>query len=149
MLLGTSWRISWEHDENTLRTRGGNSLNLTPKRKKLGPSRVHPERFHWLHQTSIFKTICHHFWVGLMAGHKMWEKCPIQLPYSLDEVPPKFFFFLATNPSLKKKWNLEAPPKCKVLFWSTEFPLLAQLYRWKEDNVCQSIRDKSEVASRT
>jgi hypothetical protein len=29
-----------------------------------------------------------------MAGHKMWEKCPIQLPYSLDEVPPKFFLFL-------------------------------------------------------
>jgi hypothetical protein len=52
----------------------------------------------------------------------MWEKCPIELPYSLDEVPPKFvFFFLGqqTNligPSLKKKRNLAAPQNVGFYF---------------------------------
>jgi hypothetical protein len=26
---------------------------------------VHTEPSHWLHEISIFKTICHHFWPGL------------------------------------------------------------------------------------
>ncbi len=42
------------------------------------------------------------------------------------------------------------PPQNRTIYfeeWSS-FPL-AQLYRWNEDNICQSIWDKSEVLWRT
>ncbi len=64
-----------------------------------------------------------------MAGHKMWEKCLIQLPYSLDEVPPKFSFSIlffsfsflyksSGNEPIthKKKKNLEAPQNERFYF---------------------------------
>jgi hypothetical protein len=41
---------------------------LSPQRKKANPSSVHAELSHWLHETFLFKKVCHHFWPGLMAG---------------------------------------------------------------------------------
>jgi len=33
---------------------------------------VHAECSHWLQEISISKTVCHHFWPGLMAGAEFW-----------------------------------------------------------------------------
>ncbi len=33
---------------------------------------MHAEPSHWLHEISISKTVCHHFWPGLMAGAEIW-----------------------------------------------------------------------------
>ncbi len=72
-LLGTSW----EHDENTLGTRKKNKKKSLPFTshcpeflKKLDLSCVHAESSHWLHETFISKTICHHFQYG---GHQLWD----------------------------------------------------------------------------
>jgi hypothetical protein len=77
------------------------------------------------------------------------------LSFSLDEVPPNFnfFYFLQqthlTAPSLKNNETMEASQNRTFYFevWSS-FPF-AHLYRWKEDNICQSIGGKSEVLWRT
>ncbi len=42
------------------------------KEKNQGPPWVHAESSHWLHEISIFKTVRHHFWAGLMAGSVIW-----------------------------------------------------------------------------
>jgi hypothetical protein len=48
-------------------------MRTTPK-KPPHPSWVHAETSHWLHEAFIFKTVCHHFWPGLMAGtQKLWD----------------------------------------------------------------------------
>jgi len=72
-----------EHHENTLGTQweqGRNTKNNcphpTPKRKKQGPGCVHVE-----HKTFISKTVCHHFWRGLLvgaqiSGHNIVSKYP-------------------------------------------------------------------------
>jgi hypothetical protein len=59
-MLGTHW----EQGRNTK----NNSLHPTPKRKKQGPWWVHVEHSHWLHKSFISKTVCNHFWRGLLAG---------------------------------------------------------------------------------
>ncbi len=64
-----------------------------------------------------------------------------------------FFYFSQqthlTVPSLKSNEAMEASQNRTFCFevWSS-FPL-AHLYRWKEDNICQSIGSKSEVLWRT
>ncbi len=72
MLLGTSQETTWELEElhgNTLGTRGEkNLLTLLVERKKLDPSWVYVKSSGWLHETFISKTVCHHFWIGLVAG---------------------------------------------------------------------------------
>lgn len=47
--------------------REGKKTPSTPPPKKLGPSWVHLGAFYRLHETFNFKTICHHFLLGLMA----------------------------------------------------------------------------------
>jgi hypothetical protein len=42
------------------------------KEKTKSPPWVHAEPSHWLHEISIFKTVRHHFWAGLMAGSVNW-----------------------------------------------------------------------------
>jgi hypothetical protein len=42
------------------------------QRKKQGPSQVHVEPSHWLHEIFIFETVSHHFWPGLMAVAEIW-----------------------------------------------------------------------------
>jgi hypothetical protein len=32
----------------------------------------HAEPSHWLHEISISKTVCHHFWPGLRSGAEIW-----------------------------------------------------------------------------
>jgi hypothetical protein len=66
VLLGTSWGTIWELGapfENLMGTwkRIKNSSPNIPERKKLDPSRGHAEPYHWLHETFISKTVCHHF----------------------------------------------------------------------------------------
>jgi hypothetical protein len=41
--------------------------NPRPKRKKLGPSLMHVEPFNGCIATLVSKTVCHHFWPGLIA----------------------------------------------------------------------------------
>jgi len=57
---------------DTLGIRGKNKKKSQPcplkKKKHLDPSRGQAEPSHWLHATFISKTVCHHFWPGLMAG---------------------------------------------------------------------------------
>jgi hypothetical protein len=35
-----------------------------PESQNQGPSGVHAEPSHWLHEISISKTVCHHFALG-------------------------------------------------------------------------------------
>ncbi len=50
-----------------------------------------------------------------------------------------------TGPSLKIKETMEALQNRRFYLEVRSSPPLAQLYRWKKDNICQSIWDKSEV----
>ncbi len=117
-LHGNMMRTHWENIGN----KGKKLPQPHPQKEKIWPIKSASRAFPLAASNFYFKTICHHFWLGLMARHKMWEKCPIELPYSLDEVPPKFvFFFLGqqTNligPSLKKKRNLAAPQNVGFYF---------------------------------
>jgi hypothetical protein len=43
-----------------------NSPHPTPKRKNKCLLNLH-----WLHEISISKTVCHHFWPGLMGGPEL------------------------------------------------------------------------------
>jgi hypothetical protein len=72
-------RTLWEHDEKMLGRhweQGGKIKNpspLTPsKRKRQGPSWVQTEPSHWLPESFISKTVCHHFCAGLMVGAEIW-----------------------------------------------------------------------------
>jgi hypothetical protein len=80
VLLRTSWgitwepfgnliRTSWEHDENTLRTPKTKKYiaHSPPKEKIITFSWVHAKPFHWTHEALIFKIVCHHFFLKLMA----------------------------------------------------------------------------------
>jgi hypothetical protein len=65
----------WEHDGNTLGTKGKSKKNPSPlplKRKNLDRSQVHAEPPHWLHEISLSKTVAHHFSPTLMAGAEFW-----------------------------------------------------------------------------
>jgi hypothetical protein len=55
-----------------------------------------------------------------------------------------FCFFNLIGLSLKKMETIEAPQNRSYFFNIEVFPL-AILYRWKDDNVCQSIWDKREM----
>jgi hypothetical protein len=37
------------------------------KENKAKPLGVHAEPSHWLHEISISKTVCHHFWPGIIS----------------------------------------------------------------------------------
>jgi hypothetical protein len=73
------------------------------------------------------------------------------LSYSLDKVPSQvfffFFFFLqwAKMAHHSEKWNMEAPQNGRFYFQVQSSSPLAHLYRWKEVNICKSIRGKSDV----
>jgi len=45
----------------------------------------------------------------------------------------------------QKKLKLGKPPKIIVFMWGGNSSPLPNLYRWKEDNICQNIWGKSEV----
>jgi hypothetical protein len=69
--------------------------------------------------------------------------------------PPSSIFFLFCNEPIwlthhsKKTETLKTPQNKSLYFEVYSSSPLAQLYRWKEDNNCQSIWDKSEVLWRT
>jgi hypothetical protein len=71
--LGNTMRTCWEH----IGTRK-QKQKITPRtwphpqKEKQGPSWVHAQPSHWLQEISISKTVCHHFWPGLMAGAEIW-----------------------------------------------------------------------------
>ncbi len=53
------WEHPWEPD--------GNMLGTKKKRKEFEALWVHAEASHWLHEIYISKTVCHHFWPGLVS----------------------------------------------------------------------------------
>jgi hypothetical protein len=53
------------------------------------------------------------------------------------------------GPSLKETVTIDALQNRRFYYKVYSFWPLAQLYRWKEDNICQSIWDKSGVLWRT
>ncbi len=53
------------------------------------------------------------------------------------------------TPSLKNNESMDAMQNRRCYCGMQSFPPWAQLYRGKEDNICQSIWDKSEVLLRT
>ncbi len=55
MLLGTPLGTCWEQRKNE-------------KRKEIKALWVHAEPSHWLHEISISKTVCQHFWPALIAA---------------------------------------------------------------------------------
>jgi len=73
-------------------------------------------------------------------------------------VPPKFILFIylfsATSQFdwhiTKKNETIEAPQHRRLHFEiQSSSPLAHHIHRWKDDNICQSIWDKSEVLWRT
>jgi hypothetical protein len=65
------WRTHWEPKEHIGNLMGthweleGNKGKMK-KRKRIKALSVHAEPSHWLHEISISKTVCHHFWSGLV-----------------------------------------------------------------------------------
>jgi hypothetical protein len=55
------------------------------KRKKLDPSQVQAEHFHWVHETFISKIVCHHFGRdnGMCKPGDMFPINPHSIPYPL------------------------------------------------------------------
>jgi hypothetical protein len=60
----------------------------SPKRKDQGPSWVHAEPSHWLHEIFISKTVRHYFWLRLMAGSGIWGLCLYVLFVTLRSPKP-------------------------------------------------------------
>ncbi len=59
-LQGNMMKTCWEHIGNKKKTKN-NSSHPTPKMKKQGPSCMHVEPSHWLHEISLSKIVGHHF----------------------------------------------------------------------------------------
>jgi hypothetical protein len=97
-LMGT-W---WKHVKNTLGTwkTSKRTPSPPPKRKKQGPSWVHAKLSHWLHDTFISKTICHHFWHVLMAGaHTVGLWCDLAKVF----LTSRFSYLVFSNPTANIK----------------------------------------------
>jgi hypothetical protein len=56
----------WELEGNKGKMKKIPSPAPQHKRKKIKALSVHAEPSHWLHEISISKTVCHHFWSGLI-----------------------------------------------------------------------------------
>jgi hypothetical protein len=73
VLLGTTWELEvpfGEHIGSMMGTKEENKKFLPPsfpKKKKTGLLMSPCRAFHWLHGTFMSKTLCHHFWPGLMT----------------------------------------------------------------------------------
>jgi hypothetical protein len=72
---GIKGRSYWEHPWGTHWELEGNKGKMKKKpspthpklkRKNIKALRVHAEPSHWLHEIFISKTVCHHFWPGLI-----------------------------------------------------------------------------------
>ncbi len=63
------FRMHWEQGRKTKTYLPRTS---PPKGKNRGNRRLHVDVSYWLHETFIFKTVCHHFWPGLMAWAEFW-----------------------------------------------------------------------------
>jgi hypothetical protein len=76
------WGHLWEPHGNMMGThweqgKKNPKISLPPphlKRKKLDPSWLHAEPSHWVHETSMSRSVCHRFWPTLMGGARMvWD----------------------------------------------------------------------------
>jgi hypothetical protein len=73
VLLGTTWELEVpfrEHIGSMMGIKEENKKFLPPsfpKKKKAGLLMSPCRAFHWLHGTFMSKTLCHHFWPGLMT----------------------------------------------------------------------------------
>jgi hypothetical protein len=94
VLLGTYWGNNlgtWEPNENMKGTHREQGIKQKPpspppsKRKKLDPSQVQAEHFHWVHETFISKIVCHHFGRdnGMCKPGDMFPINPHSIPYPL------------------------------------------------------------------
>jgi hypothetical protein len=73
-LKGTCWE-QMKNEENPTPTPQHPKL----KRKKIKALSVHAEPSHWLHEIFISKTVCHHFWPGVLIKLKncsTWTQRP-------------------------------------------------------------------------
>ncbi len=72
--LGNLKETWWEHIKNKegKKRKKEKVPPPHPQKEKQGPSWMHAEPSHWLHEISISKTIYHHFWTGLRAGAEIW-----------------------------------------------------------------------------
>ncbi len=106
MLLGISQGTTWELEElhgNSMGThweRGGKKILLTllPKTKKLDPSWVYVKSYRWLHESFISKTVCHHFWMGLVAGAQIVGHSTTMVHKSIPLKRSLIFHFLHKMP---------------------------------------------------
>jgi len=87
-------RTCSEHIGDKEKKQKNNIIHLTPKEKNWT---IHECMLGLLVgcMKLISKTICHHFWPQIMAGAQTTGHSHHihHLSYSLDDVPPKFFFF--------------------------------------------------------
>ncbi len=99
--------------------RGGKKILLTllPKRKKLDPSWVYVKSSRLLHETFISKTICHHFWIGLVAGAQIVGRSTTMVHKSIPLKRFLIFHFLHKMPI----HMVDTPLKTQALF-SLSFP---------------------------
>jgi hypothetical protein len=70
-----TWGTSGEHDDKMLEThwdQGTKTKNNSPPHSQKEKT-VHAEPSHRLHEISISKTLCHHFWPGLMGGPELGD----------------------------------------------------------------------------
>ncbi len=85
---GNTYRAWWEQGKKEKRKNPPPPLP-SPKKKKSGPLTSPCWAFHWLHETFISKTVCHHFCRRLMA----WQPTPKK---KKENIPPP-------SPSPKRK----------------------------------------------
>jgi hypothetical protein len=55
-----------------LGTRKPKIISPNPQNEKTGRIMNACEPSHWLHELFVFKIVCHHFWLGLMARATIW-----------------------------------------------------------------------------
>jgi hypothetical protein len=105
------------------------------QKEKQGPSWVHAEPSHWLHEISISKTVCHHFWPGLMTGAEIWgqwgpvlgnEFRGMCLLSSIFSFATSLFDWSITKQILK----LSRLPQCRSIHTKHK----NHLYRFQKDN---------------
>jgi hypothetical protein len=111
---GTHWEPHGNLNGNMLGTKAKWKKSSPPppapspnlKRKENNALWVHAEPSHWLHEISISKTVCHHFWPGLIAHSPIINQG--YLPFTIKKYLKakeelwKFKYFTMQNIIFKK-----------------------------------------------
>ncbi len=106
------WGHLWEPHGNMMGTRGKNPKHSPPFKEKIWPSWLHAELSHWLHETSMSRSVCHHFWPTPMGGaRRVWDIVIVWFILISSWVAHNFFFVFWKGPHwlahhLRIKWIL-------------------------------------------